>query len=120
MSRDRGSASVWLAGLTALIVLATMVAMVQGSAVLARHRAATAADLAALAAAVTVPDGEVAACAAARRIAARNSGSLARCAVSGEDVEVEVTRPVVLGSLGAWVASARARAGPVDRHAKPP
>ena len=112
MSRDRGSASVWLAGLAALIVLATMVAMVRGSAVLARHRAATWKTMAAC--------GPTPACAAARRIAARNGGSLARCAMSGADVEVEVTRPVVLGSLGAWIASARARAGPVDRRAKPP
>ena len=115
MSGDRGSATVWLAGLAALIGLATFAALVQGSAVIARHRAATAADLAALAAAVRVLDGAAAACAAGREIAVRNGGSLTRCVLSGDDVEVEVTRPLVLGSLGSWVAVASARAGPVDR-----
>jgi len=115
MSRDRGSATVWLAGFTALVVLATMAALLPGSAVLTRHRVATAADLAALAGAVQVLDGAAAACATARDIAVRNGGSLTRCAVSGDDVEVEVTRPLVLGGLGSWTARARARAGPVDR-----
>src|SRR3954453_11579480 len=115
VSRDRGSATVWLAGLTALIGLVTVAALVHGSAVIARHRAATAADLAAVAAAVRVPDGIQAACDAARTIAARNGGSLIGCVVSGDDVEVEVTRALVLGNLGSWAASARARAGPVDR-----
>lgn len=115
MSRDRGSATVWLAGFTALLVLATSAALLPGSAVLARHRAATAADLAALAGAVRVLDGAAVACAAAADISARNGGSLVRCAVSGEDIEVEVARAVVLAGLGAWTARARARAGPVDR-----
>jgi secretion/DNA translocation related TadE-like protein len=115
VSRDRGSATIWLAGLAALIGLVTCAALVHGSAVIARHRAATAADLAALAAAVRVPDGAAAACATAREIAARNGGSLTRCVLSGDDVEVEVTRPLMLGSLGSWAATASARAGPVDR-----
>ena len=119
MSRDRGSATVWLAGLAALIGLVTLVALVHGSAVITRHKAATAADLAALAAAARVPDGAAAACATAKEIAARNGGSLARCALSGDDVEIEVTRPVVLGSLGSWLATASARAGPVDRTLLP-
>ena len=119
MSRDRGSATVWLAGLAALIGLATFAALVQGSAVIARHRAATAADLAALAAAVRVPDGAAAACATARAVAARNGGSLTRCVLSGDDVEVEVTRPLVLRGLGSWAAMASARAGPVDRIPPP-
>ncbi len=120
MSRDRGSATLWLAGFAALIVLATVAAMAQGSAVLARHRASTAADLAALAAALQVAEGAAVACATAGEIAARNGGSLTRCAVSGDDVEVEVTRPVALGGLGSWTARARARAGPVDRTAVRP
>ena len=119
MGRDRGSATVWLAGLAALIVLMALAALLQGSAVIARHRAASAADLAALAAALRVPDGAVAACAAASEIALRNGGSLTRCAVSGDDVEVEVTRPLVLGTLGSWAATARALAGPVDRTGVP-
>lgn len=117
MTRDRGSATIWLAGFTALVVLAAMAALLPGSAVLARHRAATAADLAALAGAVRVLDGSAVACSTATEIAARNGGSLVRCEVSGDDVEVEVTWPVALGNLGSWTARARARAGPVDRPA---
>jgi secretion/DNA translocation related TadE-like protein len=71
--------------------------------------------MAALAAAVRVPDGAAAACATAGEIAARNGGSLTRCVLSGDDVEVEVARPLVLSSLGSWAAMASARAGPVDR-----
>ncbi|MFL6127666.1 MAG: Rv3654c family TadE-like protein [Mycobacteriales bacterium] len=119
MSRDRGSATVWLAGLAALIGLVTLVALVHGSAVIARHRAATAADLAALAAAVRTPDGTAAACATAREIAARNGASLTRCVPFGDDVEIEVTRPLMLRRLGSWAATASARAGPVDRRPLP-
>jgi secretion/DNA translocation related TadE-like protein len=119
VSRDRGSATVWLAGLTSLIGLVTLVALLYGSAVIARHRAATAADFAALAAAVRVPDGIGVACDAARSMAARNGGALIGCVVSGDDAEVEVTRALVLGSLGSWTATARARAGPVDRTLSP-
>jgi secretion/DNA translocation related TadE-like protein len=115
VSRDRGSATIWLAGLAGLIGLVTLAALVQGSAVIARHRAATAADLAALAAAARVPEGAGAACAAATEIAARNGGSLTRCVLSGDDVEIDVSRPLVLGRLGSWAALASARAGPVDR-----
>ncbi len=117
MRRDQGSATIWLAGFTALVVLAAMAAVLPGSAVLARHHAAMAADLAALAGAVRVLDGPAVACATAGDIAARNGGSLARCAVSGEDVEVEVACPLILGGLGSWTARARARAGPADRAA---
>jgi secretion/DNA translocation related TadE-like protein len=119
VSRDRGSASLWLAGLATLVGLATLAATLQGAAMVARHRTTTAADLAALAAAVRVPDGAAAACAAASRIAARNGGVLSRCVVSGTDVEVSVDRPVVFGGLGSWTATAEARAGPVDGTAPP-
>jgi secretion/DNA translocation related TadE-like protein len=120
MTPDRGSASVWLIGLAALIGLATTIGVVQGGAVVARHRAEVAADLAALAGAVQVSVGEDAPCAAASRLAGRNGGRLTTCIVSGDDVEVVVTRRLVLGRLGSATASARARAGPVDRSWSPP
>lgn len=113
MSPDRGSATIWLAGLAALIGLATTVALVHGSAVLARHRVETAADLAALAAAVRIPDGAAGACAAAGRIAARNGGSVTRCVLTGNEVAIEAARPLTLGRLGSRTAVAHARAGPV-------
>ena|SRR5215207_6343816 len=115
MSRDRGGATVWLAGLSALVGLAMAAALLRGGAVVARHQASTAADLAALAAAVQAFDGAAAACAAAEDIAARNGASVTKCVLNGDDVQVEVTRPLVLGRLGSWAATAGARAGPVDR-----
>lgn len=120
MSRDRGGITVWLAGLVALLALGSVAGTAHGAAVLARHRVETAADLAALAAAVHVVDGEPGACAIGRDFAARNGGALTACVVSGEDVEVEVHREVTLRILGVQVAVARARAGPVDRGGAPP
>lgn len=114
MSRDRGSAAVWLAAFAALIGLATTVGVVHGGGVLARHRAETAADLAALAAAVQASEGASSACAAAGDIAARNGGAVTRCVLSDGEVDIEVATPFALGGLGSWTAVARARAGPVD------
>ena len=120
MRRDRGSATIWLLGLVALIGLATTAGVVHGSAVVARHRAETAADLAALAAAVRVSLGESDACGAASTIAHRNGAELTGCVVSGADVEIAVARPVSLGRLGLRTAAARARAGPAERLSAPP
>jgi secretion/DNA translocation related TadE-like protein len=115
--RDRGSATVWLAGLAALIGLTVTVGTVHGAGVLARHRAETAADLAALAGAVRAADGLTGACPTAAQVALRNGGSLTACEESGGDVQVEVSAPVRLGRLGVLTATARARAGPADRSA---
>ena len=89
---DRGSATVWAAGAMALVWLAASVAFAHGAAVTGRHRAETAADLAALAAAVHVLTGD--ACTVAAEVAGRNGGVLSGCRIAGEDVEVEVRRPV--------------------------
>jgi secretion/DNA translocation related TadE-like protein len=111
--RDRGSVTIWTAALAALIWLACSGAFLYGAAVTGRHRAETAADLAALAAAVHVPDGESAACAEASLTAARNGGTVRACRVVGDDVEVAVSAPIRLGGFGVRTASALARAGPV-------
>jgi secretion/DNA translocation related TadE-like protein len=113
VARDRGSMTVWVAAVIALIGLVLTVAVGYGAAVTGRHRAETAADLAALAAAVRVPDGAAVACRTATRIVTRNGAVLRGCRVAGEDVEVEVGRPVRLGRFGVHTAVARARAGPV-------
>jgi secretion/DNA translocation related TadE-like protein len=110
--RDRGSVTIWAAAFAGLIWLSCSGALLYGGAVTGRHRAETAADLAALAAAGYVPDGQATACARAAAVAARNGGSLHGCRVVGDDVEVEVSRPVGLGALGVRTAIARARAGP--------
>ena len=113
MCRDRGSVTIWAAALAALVWLGSSAALLYGSAVAGRHRVETAADLAALAAAVHVPDGKASACAVGARIAARNGGSLRDCRVASTDVEVVVSNRLSLGGLGVLTAVARARAGPV-------
>lgn len=113
MCHDRGSVTIWAVALAGLVWLGSSAALLYGSAVAGRHRAETAADLAALAAAVHVPDGTAGACAAGARIAIRNGGSLRDCRVAGADVEVVVSSRVSLGGLGSLTAMARARAGPV-------
>jgi secretion/DNA translocation related TadE-like protein len=74
-----------------------------GSAVVARHRAQAAADLAALAAAARVPDGVDAACARATGIAQAMNVAVADCTV--DDLDVVIT-------IRAGKAQAAARAGP--------
>jgi secretion/DNA translocation related TadE-like protein len=112
VSRDRGSLTVWAAALAGLLVFGSTAVVFYASAVVGRHRTETAADLAALGAAVHVPDGD--ACSAAAVIAERNGGRLGSCRVAGSDVEVTVSRRIEFGDLGAFTATARARAGPVD------
>ncbi|MGW6392366.1 Rv3654c family TadE-like protein [Streptomyces sp. NPDC055103] len=80
-----------------------------GQAVVARHRAGGAADLAALAAADRALWGQAEACAAASRVAAAQGTELLRCAVRGE--LAEVTARVVRGPYRPEVSS---RAGPPE------
>ena len=117
MCRDRGSVTIWAAALAGLVWLGSSAAFLYGSAIAGRHRAESAADLAALAAAVHVPDGPADACAVAARIAARNGPSLRGCEVVGEEVEVVVSWRLSLGRLGGFTTVAAARAGPVELDA---
>ncbi|GAA3386821.1 hypothetical protein GCM10020369_26950 [Cryptosporangium minutisporangium] len=91
-----------------------------GGAAVARHRAGLAADLAALAGALHVAEGAVAACARARSVAAGNGAHLVDCVVTGDELTATVT--VVPTGPAALVgsASARARAGPVSRRSPSP
>lgn len=84
-----------------------------GAAVVARHRAQTAADLAALAAAGRLPAGPEAACREARALAEAMRVTLADCTIDGLDVVVITSVRVGVG--GGWAdepARAAARAGP--------
>jgi len=83
-----------------------------GEALVARHHAESAADLAALAAAAHMVIGEQYACSQARRVTDRMHVTLVSCRASDWDVLVDVAAqpPGWLASLGA--ATARARAGP--------
>ncbi|OBI52585.1 helicase [Mycobacterium kyorinense] len=81
-----------------------------GSAVVTRHRAQAAADLAALAGAARLPAGADTACGRARAVAHTLRTSDIECTVHGLDVVVTVELAVPLGGWGR--ARAAARAGP--------
>ncbi|HOW95814.1 Rv3654c family TadE-like protein [Mycolicibacterium fallax] len=102
--------------LVVVLVTVTGFAAWLGAAVVARHRAQSAADLAALAAAAALPAGADAACRRARRVAA--GAVVTDCRVEGLDlvVVVEVGVPVRLPGLAPATARAAARAGPVAEN----
>lgn len=100
--------------MVAVIIVFASAGAYLGAAVIARHRAQAAADLAALGAAGAVPSGREAACAEATQIATRMRSAVAGCRIDGLDVVLEVAVPVRLGRWGAGPAKASARAGPVD------
>ncbi|MFF3430131.1 Rv3654c family TadE-like protein [Streptomyces sp. NPDC002602] len=107
MSRDRGSATVWAALVTTVLGAVFGGVLLLGQAVVARHRAAAAADLAALAAAATWAHGPEAACAAAVRVARAQGASLTACDVQGEVAEVVARAPT-----GPFAPALASRAGP--------
>ncbi|MEU6895296.1 Rv3654c family TadE-like protein [Streptomyces sp. NPDC046557] len=107
MSRDRGSATVWAALVTTVLGAVFGGVLMLGQAVVARHRAAAAADLASLAAATAWAHGPEVACGAAVRVARAQGATLAGCHLLGEVVDVEARVP-----MGPFAPSATARAGP--------
>ncbi len=103
----------WVLMTCGVVAVIGVAAVLVGAAVVARHRATAAADLAALAGAVRAVEGADA-CGAAARLAVANAAELTACTASPEAVvDVSVTVPVRLGRLGGFTATARARAGPV-------
>lgn len=110
---DRGVATVWAAGMVAVLVSVAVFGLSLGAAMVARHHAESAADLAALAGAGQVLPGESYACTQARRVTDRMRVRLVSCQLRNWDVLVDVTAqpPGWLGTLGS--ATAQARAGPV-------
>ncbi len=107
-----GSLTVAAAAVIVAVLLMTVAALGCGAAMAAHARAATAADLAALAGADLLVNGasEAAACAAAYRVAALNHATLTVCRDGGEGaLDVAAAVPVPATS---WIASAEARAGP--------
>ncbi|MDH6703360.1 secretion/DNA translocation related TadE-like protein [Kitasatospora sp. MAA19] len=114
---DTGSATVWLLALAMLGTAVFAATIAVGGVVAARHRAESAADLAALAAADRLlldPDGG---CGRASGIAAAQGAALVSCAVDRAGDAVEVVAEVAVGGLPVRLpvgpARARARAGPV-------
>lgn len=107
-----GSATVWVLACVVVIVTVAAAAASVGAAVLSRHRAQAAADLAALAAAGMAAGYSDGPCRLARDVARSNGGRLVGCRLDGmvADVVVEVTLPGWLPAVGS--ARARSRAGP--------
>lgn len=93
------------------VVAVAMGGLHVGAAIVARHRAQAAADLAALAAASRLPAGGAAACSEAAAVGAAMGASLHDCDVDRLDVVVTVT--VGAGNLLHTDAYASARAGPL-------
>lgn len=111
---DRGSATI-LASFAMIALLAMAILLLHfGSVVAVRHRAQSAADLAALAVAGALDQGVESACGAAETLSRRMSVSVSSCRVEGWDAIVTVTARVLLSDFGVKEASAIARAGPVE------
>ncbi|WP_067703898.1 Rv3654c family TadE-like protein [Nocardia jejuensis] len=101
--------------LALLALVAVTVLMAQlGVAVVGRHRAQAAADLAALAAAGGLVAGTQLACARAEEIASRMGAQVLTCVPVDWDVTVTVRVRMPPGPLGSRELHARARAGPVE------
>jgi secretion/DNA translocation related TadE-like protein len=104
---DRGSATVWSVGAIAVLCVVFGVVLALGQAVVARHRAAGGADLAALAAADHWTRGTADACARADRVARAQGTRLVRCVLVGEISDVSVA-----AGREPFTAEVRSRAGP--------
>jgi len=112
---QRGSTSVLAAFLVCAVVVASLVVGWWAAAVSVRHRAGSAADLAALAGAQAWVSGQ-APCGAARRLALANDGVLVGCRTQAAAVRVEVAATSSVRVLGRnWPLTSRrsAWAGPV-------
>ncbi len=81
---DDGVATVLVLTLAAVLGLLSALVALLGSVAVGRHRAASAADLAALAAASRALSGEWAACAAAREVAAGAGAAVRACRLEGD------------------------------------
>ncbi len=110
-SPEGGSATLWMLGVCAVLLVAASSVGVLGAVVLARQRAAGVADLAALAGAQDALAGGDG-CATAARLVVVSGGQLVACSSATGEVELEVSLslPRPLTALGA--ARVRARAGP--------
>lgn len=104
---DQGSATVWSVGAVAVLCLVFGIVLGLGEAVVARHRAAGGADLAALAAADHWSRGGTGACAEAERVARAQEARLVRCVLTGQVSDVSAA-----SGRGPFAAEVRARAGP--------
>jgi len=115
MNRDRGSATVWVVVACLLAWSVAILALSIGGAIVARHRAESAADLAALAGARVLAGGAGDPCAEAAQVAAATRSRVVACALLADgSVQVLIEAPLPQ-LLARWPnlppARAEARAG---------
>lgn len=117
---DQGSATIWTAGAIALLLIVLLFVLTAATVVTTRHRAESAADLAALGAAGRAVVGTRDACAQAEHLAGQLGVTVTKCRIQGWDayVEVDARLPADLQRFGA--VHARARAGPDTPAPAPP
>ncbi|RNL83290.1 Rv3654c family TadE-like protein [Halostreptopolyspora alba] len=107
---ETGSGTIWVLTLCVVIWFCALTVVTLAGVRTDRHRAATAADLAALSEARRVGNGNGEPCAVAREVAEKNDAHLTDCVVSGLTVYTEVG---VSARMWPGEVRARARAGPV-------
>ena len=105
-----GFVTVAVTGLMAVLLAVAGAVALLGAVAVARHRAATAADLAALAAAGHALEGDVLACRAAAQVASAQGAQLTACTLSGLEATVQTSVDIT----GWGTARGVARAGPRD------
>lgn len=114
---EQGAGTVLAAGLAMAMLLLTVMVLSLGQAAVAAAKAATAADLSALAAADVyrgLADGD--ACKLAAEVAAAHHAVLQSCTLAS-DLSVQVA--VSVKTALPWPAEGRARAGPPPDHVPP-
>ncbi|RNL74211.1 hypothetical protein EBF04_16400 [Streptomyces sp. I6] len=104
----------WAAMAACAMCAVFAVVLALGQAVVARHRAGAAADLAALAAADRALEGAGQACAQAARVAGAQGAVVVRCAVAGEIADVTAG-----AARGPYRPEVRSRAGPPAPSSSP-
>lgn len=111
--RDRGSATVWVVAVMAVVWGLAYVLVQVGMARVAVHAARTAADLGALAAAELAVAAPGEACGRAAEVVAANDARIVSCEIEGGVSEVTARVRMRFPGLDGREASATARAGPV-------
>lgn len=109
---EEGAATVLVIALAVVVCSATMLVLAVAVLTVTRHRAESAADLAALSAARHAMEGERAACTVAQKAVAAQAARLEKCRLDGLDIvlTVAVTPPGRLAGFGDLRATARAGA----------
>ena len=111
---ERGLGTILVLAVVTLLLAVLGGVLALGQTLIARHRAASAADLAALAAADRALEGSAVACAAAAAIAAEHAAVLTTCRLDGDIVDVTAAFPLPAALRAFGPATARARAGPAE------